>query len=194
MNNTAEINNTRTLEPVSFASSKDAVKNIYAAMVGFIEAFRIQNSAECGEKDATSLSAYFRSLYLMLMLSRLDIPQKTYKALCSFAENYLQQMAVMVDYMAEIEEWNNAASGEEYVLNFDDEEAPWWSALYAPMAPDSDDYLSFRSKMEKQYDIIIAAYHRVPPDTLTFEFCLGDVIVSAAYDRLSAILADYMEV
>ena len=129
---------------------------------------------------------------MLLMLSRLDIPQETYRALCSFTENYLQQMAAWLSFTDELETaadsgFYDVSSAEKFMDEFDFEAAPWWSAVCATMDPCSEDYRLFRSAMQRQYE------EDIERDLQIFNYCSGDIIIGTAYARLSEILADYME-
>ena len=172
-----------TMEKADYASSKEAVKNIYASMVGYIEMFRPIVRGDIETYAAEPLRAYFVPMYTQLMLARLDIPADTHKKLCSFVENYLQQMATYAWFLRVEKEGVIGRCMEMY----EDGDAPWWGAVYAGMDENSEDAVLFSNTMVKQFQ---ADEQR--EESVWYDICEGNVIIDTAYTRLEEILADYM--
>lgn len=155
------------------------MEDICSTIIMFIETYRMN-------ADASKLQTFFVPLYTTLMLSRYSLPKHIFKKLCSYAENYLQQMIVYSYYCKYTADDYEYLTIDETIDQYEFTIHPWWGNLYTPIDINSSEYTHFIKALRNNY-----AEMEVCMNEPEFDIYRNNFIISTAYELLDAIMDDY---
>lgn len=182
--NTNENIQVETIEDIKEASNIGMDCSFYYLMSMFIEKFRKISNDEPDHKKIEELRNNYRGIYKLLMLARFNMAKKQFDELCSFADNYLQQMIVYEEFLDS--EFLEECAPEDIISEYEFKVAPWWGNLYSSINEASDEYVYFMDTLAQQIE-----EEKYKVDTLSFELCNSRIIIDNAYARLEEIFKDY---